>query len=933
MTGRKTLLSWLTVLFWYCFHAQTAYSISEISVVPLNHGKALLSSRDVISKIQGESLFIPDMLLSPKDLRFGIPSHQKFLPFPRPWNKIPDQEPYGGGTYVLTLQFPEQSISKGTLWGILFPRNLGPVKIWVDGQLAAERGRVVLDSKKIRYETGNLRHFFKPQQSEVQIIIQTANYHLHSGGFSWSFFVAPEDRLRAFNLELNLIDGAIGGSLAFSAIYHIWLFTFRRKWRWYLIFGIFFVAMTLRLPFTGASRWGLDFGWNELVSWKVEYITFFLMIPINFTALSWLYPRQTWALAQSVLTTLAYLSCLWVLMTPQWLSYLSVRPMQVAATITALLNIRTLTAAIRDQEAGSNSIALGFFIVMAAGAMDILASFEWINPHFSVLGPALLIFAALACIFQALQFERAYRQLEEQTDDISKLQSNLERQAEVLEESVQRKTEDLQAVLENTDECILILREVDKVLTISPFASFAAQRLFGKPVITWPDLESLFMDSQLSSDQQAQLVASLVATLGSSLLNFEINQDSFPNEIRRMAGTEIQAIYLCRWLPLEHDDEVSEILLILIDVTQERMTAQKAELARSSTERLLQIAALEPKSFGTFLREVDHLLERTRQYLSNSNQGSWGYILRDIHTIKGLTRNFGLLHLSEDVHIAESGLLSLPGDEFRMARAQVIVESLRESLQLYRDQARHIGYLDEIGPQLSRDVQVAVYRWGLLLVPQAEAAWLEQWSAFLKNHFNSNQEIIGVLNHGLSHLADELDKPCPLVACLGETYYLYREPSEILMGALTHIFRNCLDHGIESEMERIRVNKEPVGSITTEWFCEQQLILTITDDGRGLNLPKIRQRAMEKSLLPSDEDLDDTAIAELVFSQGFSTKDTVSSISGRGVGMDAVRASLSELQGSIQIVWTGPRNRYGFRPCAWHIILPLDLVVGKELAA
>jgi two-component system chemotaxis sensor kinase CheA len=479
----------------------------------------------------------------------------------------------------------------------------------------------------------------------------------------------------------------------------------------------------------------------------------------------------------------------------------------------------------------------------------------------------------------------------------------------------------------------LILSEVDRVLTISPFASLAAQRLFGKPIISWGDLELLFEDSQLSSDQFAQLVASIVSTLGGSLLNFEINQDSFPSEVRRMSQGEIQQIFLCRWLPLERNDEVREILLILIDVTRERIAAQRAEVARSSTERLLQIAALDPKSFSTFLREVDHLIERTQKSLREPEQDAWLHILRDIHTIKGLTRNFGLLHLSADVHTTETGLLSLPANEDRFIRGAVIVESLRDSLQIYKDQARQIGYLEEIGPQLSRDLQVSVYRWGQKLLQKADPSWLQQWSAFLKNHFNSNHEVIDVLNQGLTHIAEEVDKPCPAVTCEGPTFYLYREPSEILIGALTHIFRNCLDHGIESEMERIRLNKDPVGTIVTRWQYRQRLHLTIIDDGRGLNLAKIRERAIEKGLLGPEQELSDSDLAELIFSQGFSTKDSVSSISGRGVGMDAVRASLAELAGSIQIIWTGPRNRLGFRPCAWSIDLPGDVLVQEEESA
>jgi two-component system chemotaxis sensor kinase CheA len=119
---------------------------------------------------------------------------------------------------------------------------------------------------------------------------------------------------------------------------------------------------------------------------------------------------------------------------------------------------------------------------------------------------------------------------------------------------------------------------------------------------------------------------------------------------------------------------------------------------------------------------------------------------------------------------------------------------------------------------------------------------------------------------------------------------------------LVHIIRNSIDHGIEGPEERIEAGKDRMGIILirAEHFGAN-VVIRIEDDGRGLNTEKIRRKAVQKGLISEDEKMTDHDLAMLVFTPGFSTAETATNVSGRGVGMDVVKRNIEYLRGKIDI--------------------------------
>jgi two-component system chemotaxis sensor kinase CheA len=155
-------------------------------------------------------------------------------------------------------------------------------------------------------------------------------------------------------------------------------------------------------------------------------------------------------------------------------------------------------------------------------------------------------------------------------------------------------------------------------------------------------------------------------------------------------------------------------------------------------------------------------------------------------------------------------------------------------------------------------------------------------------------------------LGQELNKKIDLVMTGGETE-LDRQVLELIRDPLTHMVRNCADHGLETPEQRLRACKPETGRILLSARQEGgRIVIQIADDGRGLDLARVRQRAVERGLATEAAvaAMEDADVARFVFRPGFSTAEAVTSVSGRGVGMDVVRSNIERIGGNVDLQTT-----------------------------
>ena len=152
-------------------------------------------------------------------------------------------------------------------------------------------------------------------------------------------------------------------------------------------------------------------------------------------------------------------------------------------------------------------------------------------------------------------------------------------------------------------------------------------------------------------------------------------------------------------------------------------------------------------------------------------------------------------------------------------------------------------------------------------------------------------------------LAHELDKKIDL-QMIGADTELDRQVLEMIKDPLTHMVRNSADHGLETPAERTAAGKSESGTVTLRAFHEGgQIVIEIRDDGRGINVAKVREKALSVGLCTTLQldSMSDEQIQQLVFNPGFSTAEKVTNVSGRGVGMDVVRTNIEKIGGTIEM--------------------------------
>lgn len=136
----------------------------------------------------------------------------------------------------------------------------------------------------------------------------------------------------------------------------------------------------------------------------------------------------------------------------------------------------------------------------------------------------------------------------------------------------------------------------------------------------------------------------------------------------------------------------------------------------------------------------------------------------------------------------------------------------------------------------------------------------------------------------------------------GEETEIDKTVLEQIGDPLVHIIRNAVDHGLEDGGERIQKGKNPIGQVHLSAFHQAgHIIIEVKDDGKGLNPQYLTQKAKDKGLLEETVQLSDEEAFDLIFLPGFSTKEKVTDVSGRGVGMDVVKTNIAQIQGEIGI--------------------------------
>ncbi len=509
----------------------------------------------------------------------------------------------------------------------------------------------------------------------------------------------------------------------------------------------------------------------------------------------------------------------------------------------------------------------------------------------------------------------------------AQLYSSLERRVKERTAELAQKNRQIATMLDNMDQGVFT---IDGDLVIQPGYSRYLERVFGTTDIVGKRcMQLLFQGAAVRPDVLQAADGALQFSFGVDSWLAAANAPHLIREFQRVGPSgerqylEVDWNFIC-----DEGDVVEKILVVVRDVTLVRQLQKAAAERGREADIVTQLIDTGVESFTEFANVARDFLAQNESAVRGNEAPSPDVLarsFRNLHTLKGNARLLGYSHLVDAIHDAEERYDVLRRDPDAAVEPEVLLgglEHVRQAVEHYENVCH--GKLSKVGHSHDRRLDDVVRDIGRI-VHEAQGAAdtnaLADVARVLRRlEGTSLTELVLETSRIVPSLAQELGKATPVVACTGAALVLTKDWANTVRDILVQCFRNALFHGLEAETVRVAQGRPGAGKITLDaQLTADGFEMRIGDDGRGLALAALRERAKR-------DDLGDERLAEIIFESGVSTAREVGLIAGRGVGLDIVRALLRNGGGDVNVHFTAP-ERDGFRPFELVLRLPNVAVV------
>ncbi len=525
------------------------------------------------------------------------------------------------------------------------------------------------------------------------------------------------------------------------------------------------------------------------------------------------------------------------------------------------------------------------------------------------------------------------QELESSYLEIEKLNNDLEDTVLRRTQQLRKSMHSIQTLLNNTDEGFL---KFDASLIVEPDYSRECLSIFNAsidyhffPALIFSDTpeeipfitETLRAVIKEASDDKREILISLLPETvhhRSKILSVKY-RFILEKMISEQAAAEISS----------HDlDERPKMMVMIRDITEKIVLKDKYEKEKELFEQIVKIMA-NSENFVELQNDYYqfwHNLSESLQAIDNEGKSgkeqSIDDLFRNIHTFKGNFASFGFHYLVEKLHHLESQL-----KESKDHTTEILL-SILENGDYEKWLAKDMqNVYDYISPQiLERQIDLNKKRQSLLKIRSLLNGTPTEndlkVARLLLDEIDktSFEDIFDPTRNLVLSTAKRLDVNLKNIQVTGSNVFVDKYKLKPLLKTWIHLFRNILDHAIEDPETRVEKGKEPGATISVEaQKTSENLIIKIIDDGRGIDRELVVKKAYEKGILTEQNlDLLSFNLEDILFREGFTTKDIPTDISGRGVGLNAVKSAVDSLSGRIEI-----KTQKG-RGTTFSIIIPLE---------
>ena len=563
---------------------------------------------------------------------------------------------------------------------------------------------------------------------------------------------------------------------------------------------------------------------------------------------------------------------------------------------------------------------------------DVLSALKIIHTKL-VLGDLFLLIVIFQAFLLALNNARAHRGFKTLAKKLKVVNKDLEDTVAMRTKELQEKNQSMSKILANIQQGIFLINED---LKIEPQYSAYLKNIINEENIVGKDVMSTFVQKCELLADDVTLIRSTLLCVGEASFVFKLNSEHLPNEML-FSSKEGNKLLEVDWEPIVLKDSIDKIMISVRDVTEIRKLRDQAANQERESKKLVEIIESGLGNFTNNINSLESYLFGSREIISslgvvnNSQDAQISEMLRNLHTIKGNSRSLSLKAIANKAHEVEQvcdSLLKSSESKRKQIHRTLLggLNELGEIMLSYKNIFKNkLGGDDDIQHEITEynnknSLLKTIAKQGLTEEIKCKTALVEIDKILQELDY---QSLKFTLKHNMvatQQEAKKLGKNTPQFDWGAKPILIPKNKSFVLRDVFGHLLRNSIDHGIETQEIRIARGKKGNGKLSFGVeYLEEGFKLHFGDDGAGLNL-KLLGNKHEKGTNASDEEL-----AELVFAPGVSTTNKLSEISGRGIGMDAVRSFLRKEGGDIWIEFVGDRDADGCRQFQFVMRLPYKI--------
>ncbi len=478
---------------------------------------------------------------------------------------------------------------------------------------------------------------------------------------------------------------------------------------------------------------------------------------------------------------------------------------------------------------------------------------------------------------------------------------------QTLESKVRERTRSIQNLLDYAGQGFLTF---DKQLAIQEEYSIECRRLFQREIADARYVDLLYPDNEAEQNLHEEMLDTIFQE---DDLQREVCLSLLPRETE-VSGKRVSLQY--KWIP-DLEAASGKVMVILTDISERRKLEDQVARERHVLNMVVWVIK-HYRDFKEMVEEYQTFARQGKHELMNlqiSTKDKWAEISRIVHTFKGNFAQIDFMYTMERLHELESQLV-----EWKMrvddSTSDTVVSSLLEE---WLNTFDLLGWLDEdlhvlrdilgegfdIGQETVtielerlRHLEQQVYT----ILPSLEAKAIV--SELKKLQYRPLKELLSMYPEYTAKLASRTGKEIYPIEISGGELLVNPETYIDFTRTLIHVFRNMIDHGIEAPEYRAGVGKDRLGTILCEVsHDEQEMRILLSNDGREMDLSEIGIHAVAKGICTQAEfdAMSDDQQCLIIFHEGFTTHNTVSELSGRGIGLFAVRTALENLNGKMYV--------------------------------